>query len=290
MIVIDLSQTLYASILAYDIKNPDKIDLNIFRHICLNALYNVIFKFKYTKYGQNVIIACDSKINWRKEIFPYYKYNRQKNRQNDNIDWSKIYDKFNILKTEIKNNFIHYKVIEIEGAEADDIIYTTVKYYRNEPIMIISGDKDLIQLQRYPNVQQYDSIRKIDKKNEDPIKFLEYQIFKGDSSDGIPNILSHENSYFMNKRCKPLFEKKITAWVENPLFNFNPIQVFGDEEIFRRYEMNKKLIDLTNLPNDLYEKITNELKQEWCERDNNKILKYFCDNKLNNLIQFIQNF
>lgn len=290
MIVIDLSQTLYASILAYDIKSPDKIDINLFRHLCLNAIHNILSKFKFD-YGNKIIIACDSKVNWRKDLFPYYKYNRKKSRDNSNIDWSKIFENFEIIKDEIKQVFKHYKTIEVEGAEADDIIYCTAKYCynRNEKLLIISSDKDLVQLQKYNNIKQFDSIRKIYKETDDPIKFLEYQVFKGDSSDGIPNILSPSNTYYTGIRSKPLRESKIKEWLDDPAFTFNPKQVLG-EDIYNRYELNNKLIDLSNLPKNLFEEITSIIESPFNSRDNNELLDYMCKNRLSNLIQHIQDF
>lgn len=290
MIAIDLSQTLYASILAYDNIHPDKININDFRYICLNTIHNILIKFKYT-YGRNIVIACDNEYNWRKDIFEYYKYNRKKNRDSSQFDWKEIYNKFNTFKNDLKENFQQYKVLDIKGAEADDIIYCCAKYcYKiNEPLMIISGDKDLVQLQIYKNVKQYDSIRKKYKEIEDPIKFLQYQIFKGDNSDGIPNVLSPLNSYYIGQRCKPMFESKIDKWLDDPIFNFNLKQILG-EEIYNRYEINKKLIDLSSIPEELYNVILEELKKDWNERDSNKLLNYFCENRLGNLLQNLQDF
>lgn len=291
MIVIDLSQTLYASILAYDVKHPDKIDINIFRHICLTAIYNILMKFKYSEYGPDVVIACDMKSNWRKELFSYYKYNRKKSRSDSDIDWEVVFKNFETIKEELKEYFTQYKVIEVERAEADDVIYVTTKYCyeRNIPLMIISSDKDLVQLHRYPNVKQFDSIRKVYKEIDDPVKFLDYQIFKGDNSDGVPNVLSPENSYYIGQRCKPLYESKIEKWLEDPMFKFNPEGVLG-EEVYKRYEKNKKLIDLTCLPKDIYDNIYKELEKDFDTRDSNKLLNYFCDKKLTNLMQHIQDF
>lgn len=290
MLVIDLSQTLCASILSYDVKNPDKIETDLFRHICLNIIRNIMNKFKY-EYGPKIVIACDSKNNWRKELFEYYKYNRRKSRKDSDIDWSKIYEKFDLIKSELKETFTQYKVIEIDRAEADDIIACCAKlcYNNNEKIMIISSDKDLVQLQKYNNVKQYDAIHKKSKETDDPIKFLEYQVFKGDSSDGVPNVLSPSNTYFTGMRSKPLYEKKIIEWLNDPAFNFNPKQVLG-EEIFQRYDLNKKLIDLSCIPQYIIDNINEELNKPYDVRDSNKLLNYFCQHNLGNLIQWIQDF
>ena len=290
MIVIDFSQSLYAAILAYDHKTPDKIDMNIFRHICLSMIHGILSKFKFN-YGNEVIIACDGKNNWRKSIFQYYKYNRRKSRNESSIDWSKVYEKFDQMKSELKEYFTQYKVLEFDNAEADDIVYCTAKYCydNNKPLLIISSDKDLVQLQKYKNIKQYDGIKKTFKEVDDPIKFLDYQIFKGDNSDGIPNVLSPSNTYYMGVRSKPLYEKKIEEWMNDPMFNFNPEQVLG-KEIYERYELNKKLIDLTCIPRELFDNIITEISKDFDTRDSNKLLNYFCENKLSVLIKNLQDF
>ena len=46
--------------------------------------------------------------------------------------------------------------------------------------MIVSGDKDFIQLQKYPNVQQYSPILKKYVNGHDPITYIKEHILKGD--------------------------------------------------------------------------------------------------------------
>lgn len=291
MIVIDLSQTLYSTILGvkYDVP-ADEISLSMFRHICLNAIRNIINKFK-VKYGDEIVIACDGKGNWRKKEFEYYKASRQKSRNESNLNWTQIFEKFDSFKSELKNNFLHYKVIEVDSAEADDIIYCCAKYCveKNKPLCIVSGDKDLVQLQRYKNIIQYDAVHKKIKTVDSPVDFLYYQIFKGDAVDGIPNVLSPTNSYVIGKRCTPLRESKIKQWLDNPLFDKDPKIVLGDE-IYERYKLNKLLIDLSEIPNNIIDSINEILHTPFNTRDNNLLMNYFIDNRLTTLIKNIQDF
>ena len=178
-----------------------------------------------------------------------------------------------------------------EEAEADDIIYGCAKYCveREQPLCIVSGDKDLVQLQRYKNIIQYDSVRKQLKTVDSPVDFLYFQIFKGDNADGIPNVMSPANSYVIGKRCTPLRETKIKSWLDNILFDSNPRQVLGDE-IYERYHLNKKLIDLSEIPTYILEKINKQIDTPFNERDNNILMNYFINNRLSNLIKNIQDF
>ena len=291
MIVIDLSQTLYSTILGvkYD-DTPDNLSMDMFRHICLSSLKNILMKFKF-KYGDEIVIACDGKHNWRKKEFEHYKACRQKQRISSGLNWSLIYEKFDKFKNELKENFKQYKVLEFDDTEADDIIYGCARYcvMHEKPLCIISGDKDLVQLQRYKNIIQYDSVRKQLKTVESPVDFLYLQIFKGDNTDGVPNVLSSPNSYVIGKRCTPLRETKIKSWLENPLFDSDPKIVLGDE-IYERYVLNKKLIDLSEIPNDILNKIISHIEQPFDERDNNLLMNYFINNRLSNLIKNIQDF
>ena len=67
-----------------------------------------------------------------------------------------------------------------ESVQPDDIIVTLVKYYhQHEDIMIVSGDKDFIQLQQYNNVKQYAPIQKQFVGEDIDFKvFLQEQIMK----------------------------------------------------------------------------------------------------------------
>ena len=85
----------------------------------------------------------------------------------------------------------HTKYLHVEKCEADDIIATLVAMREEDKYLIISGDKDFIQLQHYGDVYQYSPMLKsFMGENVDPETFLREQIIKGDRSDGVPNILS----------------------------------------------------------------------------------------------------
>ena len=281
MILVDMNQISLASMMMHlHISKSDEIDENVVRHMILNSLRMYRTKFS-SEYGE-LVLCYDSKHYWRRDYFPQYKSSRRKSRETDNKDWDAIFSCLNQIKDEIKNN-LPYKFVEVYGAEADDIIGILCTEY-SEEIMIISGDKDFIQLQRYPNVKQYSPITKKSVNGENPGAYLKEHIFKGDTSDGVPNVLSPDNTFTDGLRQKPLGKKKIASWLEHDFDDVAP-----NDEVKRNYQRNRKLIDLTYTPEELSSEIIDTYK-EAPYGDRSKLLNYFIQKRLRNLTESIGEF
>ena len=289
MIIVDINQIMISNLMV-QINGRQAVELSedLVRHMVLNSLRAHNKKFR-KEYG-DMVIACDSKNVWRREIFPNYKAGRKANRAKSEHDWDAIFSMLATIKNEIKT-FLPYKVIELETAEADDIIATLVRrskriiqpeHKRN--VLILSGDKDFIQLHG-PNIKQYNPVlNKFVGKGENPSLYIKEHIFKGDRSDGIPNILSDDNVFIEGRRQKPLSKKKINSWVDDVFFYTH----FTEEEQ-KNYDRNRKLIDLSCIPQELEDKINNEFNEvKVASRD--KILGYFINKKLKTLIEVIDEF
>mgnify|MGYP003932073445 FL=1 len=177
-------------------------DENMVRHMILNSLRMYRTRF-YDKYGE-LILCYDSKHYWRRDFFPLYKYNRKKGRKESSYNWDAIFECLNEIKIELKDVF-PYKFVEVHGAEADDIIAVLCGKleFDNGKTLIVSGDKDFIQLQKYKNVTQYSPITKKFVTGEDPLSYLQEHILRGDTSDGIPNVLSADHTFFEGLRQRP---------------------------------------------------------------------------------------
>ena len=266
----------------------DSMDLSedLVRHMVLNSLRGHNKKFR-KEYGE-MVIACDSKNVWRREVFPNYKAGRKATRAKSEHDWDAIFSMLHNIKDEIRN-FLPYKVIEIETAEADDIIATLVNRLQRQTgpnhakkVLILSGDKDFIQLHN-DNVRQYNPVlSKFVGKGETPSIYIKEHILKGDRSDGVPNVLSDDNVFVEGRRQRPLSKKKIEAWVNEVFMTFT-------EEEQKNYNRNRKLIDLSCIPPELEAKIMNEFNDvKVASRD--KILNYFITKKLKTLIEVIDEF
>ena len=284
MILVDMNQISLASVMMHlNITKRGSVDAGMVRHMILNSLRMYRERF-FDEYGE-LVICYDSKHYWRRDIFPQYKASRKKTRDSSSHDWNDIFEFLNAFKDEMIE-FMPYKVLEVYGAEADDIIYTLTHEFEtdNGKTLILSGDKDFIQLQRYKNVTQYSPIT---KKFIDGMVWNEYldeHILRGDTSDGVPNVLSPDNTFVDGLRQKPLGKKKIQSWVEH-----NIEDVLPNDEVKRNFQRNKKLIDLTEAPQELFSEIT----KTWKEAKTNprsKLLNYFIQNRLSDLMDCIGDF
>ena len=280
MILIDLNQVCIANILQ-EIKQLKKIEPLLVKHMILSTLLFYRRKFR-DQYG-DLVICCDSKKSWRKDIFPFYKANRKSTRAKDDIDWNGIFEVINSITQDLKSKF-PYAVISIDQAEADDIIGVLAKnYYRNEKIMIVSSDKDFLQLQKYYSVEQYSPTQKKLLQSNSPYQYLKEHIMKGDRGDGIPNFLSDDDTYVTDKRSKKILKTKLEAWK-----NLDPTE-FCNEKMMRGWKRNQQLVDLSHTPQDIKQKIVDQYDTyEYNQRD--KLLNYFIQNKLRNLIEHIGDF
>ena len=281
MILVDMNQISLASMMMHlHMSKSKEIDENMVRHMILNSLR--MYRTKYSSEFGELILCYDSKHYWRRDYFPEYKFSRRKGREKSDLDWNAIFSCLNQIKDELRNN-MPYKFIEIYGAEADDVIGVLCSEY-SEEIMIISGDKDFIQLQKFPNVKQFSPITKKTVNGENPGAYLKEHIFKGDTSDGVPNVLSPDNTFTDGLRQKPLAKKKIASWMEH---NFE--DVAPNDEVKRNYQRNRKLIDLTYTPEELSSEIINTYK-EAPYGDRSKLLNYFIQKRLRNLTESIGEF
>jgi 5'-3' exonuclease len=261
---------------------------NLVRHMVLTALLSYEKQYKQ-QYGE-MVLAYDSKHYWRKSTFPYYKQNRKKDREASELDWNAIFEVLNKIRDEIKTYF-PYKVVEVYGAEADDVISTLVKHQAKinirkhkagetlDKVLILSGDKDFIQLQRYPFVKQFNPILKKEIKHEDPKTYILEHILKGDKSDGIPNFLSDADTFVVGKRQKPISKKNLDKWV-----GLDPCVFCNTKELMDNYERNRNLIDLTCIPQDIEQKIVDEYLS-LNSQEKQVPLEYFKEHQLNTLMQ-----
>ena len=280
MIIVDLSQVMLSNLMMQLGNHTNaQIEESMVRHMVLNSLRS--YKMKFSDEFGELVIACDNTNYWRKQAFPYYKANRKKNQEKSEMDWKAIFECLNKIRTELKEYF-PYRVVDIESAEADDIIATLVKNADAEDkVLILSGDKDFIQLHKYSNIKQYDPVRKKWINHDNPTRYLIEHILKGDSGDGVPNVLSSDNCFVIGERQKPLTAKKILNIIENIDSLEGPL--------YRNYQRNKKLIDLTEVPAEIANKVL-ESYQAQENKGRDKMFNYFIANKLKHLMEHIGEF
>jgi 5'-3' exonuclease len=262
-----------------------QLDENLLRHMILNSIRTIRSKF-YAEYGE-LVIACDDKKYWRRDVFPYYKAHRKKAREASELDWNAIFSTLNKVREELKE-FFPYKTIQVEGAEADDIIGTLCYKYglelkpsECEKILILSGDKDFVQLQVFANVEQFDPIRKKWIKHSNPKSYLKEHIARGDRGDGVPNMLSKDDCLIVGRQ-KPLRRKVLDKILEGDMSDMT-------EEQLRNYNRNQMLVDLSFTPQEIRDNIIERyLNIDTNKRD--KLFGYFVNHKLKNLMENIGDF
>jgi hypothetical protein len=211
--------------------------------VSLSFVCLLVFKKSSAMSTDKMILCYDDKNYWRGQVFPYYKKNRKQERETSKYDWDMVFSVLNKIRDEIRRNLPYY-VLQCKGAEADDVIASLVRLNREkmEPTLILSADKDFIQLHRFPFVKQYDPIRNRWIENENPVQYLREHIIRGDRSDGIPNILTCDDAIVNGKVQKKMSKEKIST-----LASMNP-EDFTNYIRLRNWKRNSELIDLSKIP------------------------------------------
>lgn len=285
MILVDFNGIAISAIVTQDVA-PDE---SLIRHIVLNSIRANIKRFK-KQYGPEVIIACDSR-SWRKEYFPHYKFKRKGDREKSDRDWDAIFEILTKIINEI-SLYLPYKVIKVHGAEADDIIAAltiqTQEFNQHQNVMIISADKDFVQLHRFGNVKQYSSMQSKMVREKDISGYMFEHIIRGDKGDGVPNVLSHDDIFVTGGRQKAITKKKLEEWsvAKN---DDSKLESIMDKDTYRNYLRNKTLVNFDYIPAD----ITKEILDAYSEAEDtprSRMMGYFISKRCRNLIETISDF
>ena len=296
MIVIDFNQTAISNIMM-EIGNRTDVEMNVplIRHMIINSIRS--YKTKFGKDYGNIVIACDNRNYWRKEVFPYYKAGRKKARDDSGYDWKMIFDTLATIREELDKVF-PYKVVNVDGAEADDVIAVLAEWSQTndlanaspfaegdpKPFLIISGDHDFIQLQKFKNVKQFSSIqKKYVKADTTPERYVLEHTIRGDKGDGVPNVLSGDDSIVAGERQKPISSKKLSEWLDNPE------SMPKDAAFVKNFNRNRQLVDFTMIPANVKESIINNFVEQ-PDKDKRHLLNYFIMNKMKNMMDVIGDF
>ena len=283
MIILDYNAISLSNIITQrvDIKE------DFIRHMILNSIRMYRTKFK-NEYGE-IVIAADGANSWRRSYYPQYKAKRRTQRDDNFMDWGEAFRVLNLVREELKENF-PYKVVHIEGCEADDVIGTlvenTMDFGNYENVMIVSSDKDFLQLQKYEHVKQYSPMKKRVITESNARHYLAEHILKGDTADGIPNVLSDDNCFVDGTRQTPLKQKKI----DSILADLEEGELLYAAPWYRNYCRNKKLIDLTETPKDLKEKIIYNYNDQDVWDNKGKVFPYLVEKECTLLLESVQEF
>lgn len=289
MILIDYSQVCVAAILAFshDLKRGSENEKkDLIRHVALTSIKS--YKKKYGKDYGDIVICCDGRNYWRKEVFANYKGMRKKARDESDLDWGLIFDTLSEIREDLKEHF-KYKVIHVDRCEADDVIAvlaeSTQEFGQHENVMIVSSDKDFKQLHQYDNIKQYSPMLKklITVNKKELHAWLIEHIVKGDSGDGVPNILSKDDVFMIGERQKSVSSKRLEEFIANGF-----IACRTDEER-RNWQRNVTMVDFKYIPEDIKEAVLSAYEVP-VRGDKNAIMNYLIKNKCRLLLNEIEEF
>ena len=277
MILLDFSQTMIGSFMAMG-KGSIVVEEDLLRHTVLNSIRQYKHQFRHVDHG-GFVICCDSPKNWRKESFPEYKANRKKRRETDSTDWTSLFEFLHQMIADLREYF-PYKVMRVERAEADDIIAVLTQEEMKNPTTIISSDKDFIQLQKYEGVQQWSPLTKSFVKGN-PEESLWEKLIKGDVGDGVPNILSSDDTLVTEgKRQRPVSKKKMELWKTD--------RSDWNEDMKRNFNRNEMMVDLEKTPESIRINIINQFREQ--VPPHGRLMEYFTEKRLKNLMEHIEEF
>lgn len=293
-ILVDFSQVVLSSCYAFgdvlSINNPDSEQgKDLIRHVILSQLkfYNTKYKSQYGK----LIVCCDGRHYWRRDIFPYYKACRKKAREESNLNWKLIFEVIDQTIIELQQNFT-FPIIRLDSAESDDVIATLTEYFQNnekvekgifgfaQPVLIVSSDKDFVQLHKYDNVKQISPRTKQLVRVDDPVFYLTEKVLKGDRGDGIPSVLNEDDSFVNHKKCSIMTKKRIEKLLNEGFENCS------DQQVKQHWMRNKQLIDFQYIPDQIKHQIIEQYKKP-VEGNKVKIFNYLLNNKCNVLLKDI---
>ena len=297
MILVDYSGSAINAILAFSsqLQTEENKVVDLIRHVVLSTLQS--YKKQHGKKYGDLVIACDDRNYWRKDVYPHYKSKRKKSRDKSDLPWSLIFDTLNSIKDDLRENF-PYKVISVPRVEADDVIAVLTKWAQEnelvktglfeepQPVMIISGDHDMIQLHRLGDVKQWSPItKKMIKMSPKDIdrKRIEH-VVRGDSGDSIPNIMSDDLVFVNEERQKSVSSKRLEEFIEKGK------DACQNDFERRNWDRNEQLTDFNFIPQDLQNEIINTYSSVSPVRNKNKVFQYLLKHRCRQLIESINDF
>ena len=274
-IIVDTANTFFRA--RHVIKGDADIKLGMAFHITLNSI-----KKAWQDFGGSHVVFCLEGRSWRKDYYEPYKRNRSdaraaltvKEQEEDQLFW----ESFDMFKTFIEEK-TNCTVLQHKELEADDLIAGWIQSHPSDKHVIISTDSDFYQLIS-PTVSQYNGVQEhhityegvfdkkgkivIDNKTKEPKAILDpkwllfEKCIRGDSSD---NVFSAYPKVRKNKLEDAFKDKDNRGFAWNNLMLQRWVDHKGEEHrVLEDYERNRRLIDLSEQPADIKEKIFSTIK------------------------------
>ncbi len=153
----------------------------------IHTFLNIILNLRENLKPDKIIVTFDSKGKGkRKELYEDYKANRESTPED-------LIPQVEKLKELIPK--LGITTLAIDSVEADDIIYTLTKKFKDEECIVVTKDKDLYQMvdgrvklldyKKNKIIDVEDVIKKFEIR---PNQILDYLALVGDTSDNIPGV------------------------------------------------------------------------------------------------------
>lgn len=203
---------------------------------------NVMFK-KFQCTG--VLCAFEGRNNWRKTVYPDYK-----NKELDDIYYEDVQEAIVMLRDFLE---VHTSIhsMSVHSVEADDVIAVVCqKKHHNTECVIVSSDRDFVQLLKFNGVTLFSPQQQEMRKTDDAEFDLFMKCIRGDPSDNIM-------SAFPRVRKTKLEE----AFYGESMAYVNLMETINKDgtKVGDRYQENKLLIDLEKQPVNLREAIIRDI-------------------------------
>jgi hypothetical protein len=279
MIFIDSNQLMISNLFALYKGSVDSCGLDKIRYAFCRGIYWYYRTYNST-YGR-MVLCYDSDKYWRKDVFPHYKATRKRQRNKSGIDWSVIGDLFTQVREEMQEQVPMIQIC-VSGSEADDQIAVLTRHSSGQENVIVSSDKDFQQLHSIPGLKQYSPAHREFIECEDPKSYLTEHIIKGDPSDGIPNVLSDDDTMVNpDKKQKIMNKKRMNHILTTPVEDL-------EEELARCYNRNRTLIDFDMIPESISQSIVADYERQLNSYESGdffpRLINYLGDHRIMSIV------
>jgi hypothetical protein len=245
------------------------------KEFIFREVLNKIIKTAKELNADSIVIATDSKNVWRKDIYPQYKENRTGDI--DDPFHKDTIEAINLVKEFFQTNTSAY-VLSVPRTEADDIISYWCKFSEGTENVILSADKDFIQLID-ENTTLFNPLKNDYRTSEDAGFELFLKCIRGDAGDAI-------RSAYPRIRETKLRE----AWEDDyKLLNLLETVRKDGVKVDDAFTMNKQLIDLSMQPDTIKDAIRETIDNyEPAKYNQLAAIKFMADLGLKNTSQIFE--
>lgn len=294
-VLIDFNNIIYASFFM-EIKNNALQETGGNEYLLRHMFYTKLLALKREFHAKpaDMYICMDHKVNWRKRHFEYYKASRAKKREESEIDFQFLFDLMDSMESEMKTS-LPFNVLREEGLEADDWI--AILSETDQPVIVVSTDKDFYQLLTKPNVKIYNHVKLETVTLSKPPHVEKWvKILNGDTGDGIPNVFSDSDTFICEeKRQKAFGERKAEMLLNEvaPMLIFpEPIlkEHFKKLGLLENFNRNNLLINFDEIPDEIRKKANDTIQMLKPSMNQVRMLAYLTQKNLVQLSSRVHEF